>query len=190
MKLSLFKKINIFLKVNENTIDSYFNPHDPAPIYKRQLSHEFEQYIMNYSITIKRYSNVTYKLILENKSDKPYSDPLIHAIRRHFSLKKSIAEAEFRKYKRRSYQLLVISFTVVVLCLGVLPAFVPQEHGILGVLKEALHVLSWVMMWKPIEKLIFYWNPHKKEISILDKLTNAEVHIIDNVKILSVENAA
>jgi hypothetical protein len=190
MKVSLFKKINIFLKVNELTIDSYFNQHDPAPIYKRQLSHEFEQYIMNYSITIKRYSNVTYKLILENNSDKLFADPLIHAIRRHFSLKKSIAEAEFKKFKRRSCQLLMISFSVLVLCLGVLPAFVPQEHGMLGVLKEALHLLSWVMMWKPTEKLIFYWNPHLKEISILDKLTNAEVLIIDNVKTLSVENAA
>lgn len=86
--------------------------------------------------------------------------------------------------------MLVISFSVVVLCLGVLPAFFPQEHGLLGVMKEALHVLSWVMMWKPIEKLIFYWNPHKKEISLLDKLTNAEVVEIDNVKIFSVENAA
>lgn len=190
MQVALFKKINIFLKVNEQTIDSYFNAHDPAPIYKRQLSHEFEQYIMNYSITIKRYSNVKYRLILENKSDRNYVDPLIHAIRRHFSLKKTIAEAEFRKYKRRSYQLLVISFFVVVLCLGILPALVPQEKGILGVLKEALHVLSWVMMWKPIEKLIFYWNPHKKEISILDKLTNAEVVVVDNVKTLTVENAA
>ena len=84
MKVSLFKKINIFLKVNEQTIDSYFNPHDPAPIYKRQLSHEFEQYIMNYSITIKRYSNVTYKLILENNSDKSFTDPLIHAIQETF----------------------------------------------------------------------------------------------------------
>ena len=78
----------------------------------------------------------------------------------------------------------------MVLCLGILPALVPQEKGILGVLKEALHVLSWVMMWKPIEKLIFYWNPHKKEISILYKLTNAEVVVVDNVKTLTVENAA
>ena len=190
MKDSLFRKINIFLKVNDQTINSYFNPHDPAPIYKRQLSHQFEQYILNHSLTIKRYTAVTYKIVLESKSDAQLIDPLVHAIRRNFSLKKAIAEAEFKKYKRRSYLLLVISFSVVVLCLGILPALDPQEHGILGVLKEALHVLSWVMMWKPIEKLVFYWNPHLKEIALYDKLTNAKVIIVDNVKMLSVENAA
>ncbi|WP_207515726.1 hypothetical protein [Longitalea luteola] len=98
----LFRKINIFLKVNEKTIDSYFNANDPAPIYKRQLSLEFEEYIMNHAPSIKRYSAVTYKLTCVNESDKKFTDPLVHAIRRHFSLKKSIREAEFKKFKRRN----------------------------------------------------------------------------------------
>ena len=90
MSNPLFKRINIFLKVNEQTIDGYFNVNDPAPIYKRQLSQEFEEYIMNHTPSIKRYSTVTYKLNCVNETDKEYIEPLVHAIRRHFSLKKSI----------------------------------------------------------------------------------------------------
>jgi hypothetical protein len=188
---TLFKKINIFFKVNEETIDRYFNANDPAPIYKRQLSQEFEEYIMNYSITIKRYSTVTYRLNCVAESDREFVEPLVHAIRRHFSLKKSIKEAEFKKFKRRNWTLLVASFVVVVAFQGLLPIIFNEEHRIHSAFSNALDVFSWVILWKPIERLIFYWNPFKKEISIFDKLTNAPIVILaENKEVNMVEHAA
>ena len=46
-------------------------------------------------------------------------------------------------------------------------------------LSNALDVFSWVILWKPIERLIFYWNPFLKEISLFDKMVNAETIIIE-----------
>ena len=189
----LFKKITIFLKVNEQTIDGYFNANDPAPIYKRQLSQEFEEYIINYAPTIKRYSAVTYKLNCVNVSDKEYIDPLVHAIRRHFSLKKSIKEAEFRKFKRRNWLLLIFSLFIIMFFQGVMPLIFNAEHRIHSAFSNALDVFSWVILWKPIEKLIFYWNPFLKDISIFDKLTNAPIIIVgEKTEMMSVpvEHAA
>ena len=176
----LLKKITIFLTVDENTIDSYFNAHDPSPLYKRQLSQDFEEYLKSSVVAIKRYSTLRYRLVCTKESDKEFVEPLIHAIRRHYSIQKAIKEAEFKRYKKRSFSLLGISFSIVLLCFWVIPIFVKSESGLIGSLKEASHVLSWVMMWKPIEKLIFNWNPHLKEISINNRLTNAE--IIINIK--------
>jgi len=193
MSNSLFKRINIFLKVNEQTIDGYFNVNDPAPIYKRQLSQEFEEYIMNYTPSIKRYSTVTYKLNCVNESDKEYIEPLVHAIRRHFSLKKSIKEAEFKKFKKRNWVLLVFSLIVVMFFQGVMPWIFNAEHRIHSAFSNAIDVFSWVILWKPIEKLIFYWNPFLKEISIFDKLINAPIIIVGEKKDLAPlehENAA
>jgi hypothetical protein len=182
MSNPLFKRINIFLKVNEQTIDGYFNVNDPAPIYKRQLSQEFEEYMMNYAPTIKRYSTVTYKLNCVNETDRQYTEPLVHAIRRHFSLKKSIKEAEFKKFKKRNWVLLVFSLVVVMLFQGVMPMLFNVEHRIHSAFSNALDVFSWVILWKPIEKLIFYWNPFLKEICIFDKLINAPIIIVGEKK--------
>jgi hypothetical protein len=191
MSNPLFKKINIFLKVNEQTIDSYFNINDPAPIYKRQLSQEFEEYIMNYAMNIKRYTTVTYKLNCVNESDNEFVEPLVHAIRRHFSLKKSIKEAEFRKFKRRNWWLLIVSLAVVMLFQGVMPMLFQTEHRIHSAFSNALDVFSWVILWKPIEKLIFYWNPFLKEICIFDKLTNAPIiTVVQKKETIPVEYAA
>jgi hypothetical protein len=191
MSNALFKKINIFLKVNEQSIDGYFNSNDPAPIYKRQLSQEFEEYIRNYESSIKRYSSVTYKLYCVQESDKEFVDPLVHAIRRHFSLKKSIKEAEFKKFKRRNWILLIFSLAIVMFVQGVIPMIFQVEHRIHSAFSNAIDVFSWVILWKPIEKLIFYWNPFLKEISIFDKLTNAPIVIATEKKEMkTVEYAA
>jgi hypothetical protein len=191
MSNTLFNKINIFLKVSDQSIDNYFNTNDPAPIYKRQLSQEFEEYIMNYAIGIKRHSTVTYKLNCVKESDKEFVEPLVHAIRRHFSLKKSIKEAEFKKFKKRNRLLLVFSFMIVMVFQGLLPIVFNAEHRIHSAFSNALDVFSWVILWKPIERLIFYYNPFLKEISILDKLTNAPiVMIVENRELGAIEHAA
>lgn len=173
----LLKKITIFLTVDETTIDTYFNAHDPSLIYKRQLNQDFESYIMSSIVAIKRYSVLRFKLVCNKESDKQYVDPLLHAIRRHFSIQKSIKEMEFSKFKKSSYKLLAFSLTIVMLCQFFLVAFIKTNEHLHSVFGNALDVFSWVILWKPIDKLIFYWNPFLKEISILDRLMNAEVII-------------
>jgi hypothetical protein len=175
MNKLLLKKITIFLTIDEGTIDSYFNAHDPSPLYKRQLNQDFEVYLMSSIVAIKRYSSIRYKLVCNKESDKRYVEPLIHAVRRHFSIQKSIKESEFIKFKRSSYKLLAVSLTIAMLCQLFLVTLIKKSENLHSVIGNALDVFSWVILWKPIDKLIFYWNPYLKEISIFDRLINAEI---------------
>jgi len=175
----LLKRITIYLTINEETINSYFNAHDPAPLYKRQLSHGFEQYINACIVAIKRYSTVRYRLVCTRESDKEYIEPLMHAIRRHYSIQKAIKEEEFIKFKKRSYKLLFASLAIVMFCQGFLPVLLKENHRVHSALSNALDVFSWVILWKPIDKLIFAWNPYLKEISIFDRLMSAETVLVE-----------
>ena len=176
MNNMLLKKITIFLTVDEKTIDTYFNAHDPSLIYKRQLNQDFEAYIMSSIVAIKRYSAVRYKLVCNRESDKQYVEPLVHAIRRHFSIQKSIKESEFLKFKKSSYKLLAVSLAMVMLC-QLLQVALKSNENLHSVVGNAVDIFSWVILWKPIDKLVFYWNPYLKEISIFDRLMNAEIVI-------------
>lgn len=177
MNNMLLKKITIFLTLDEKTIDSYFNAHDPSPIYKRQLSHEFEKYIASSIVAIKRYSTIRFKLVCNKESDRQYIEPLIHSIRRHFSVQKTIKESEFRKFKKGSYKLLGISMTVVMLSQLFMITVLKEDNRLHTLIGHALDIFSWVMLWTPIDKLVFFWNPFLKEISIYDRLMNAEILI-------------
>ena len=177
---SLTEKINIFLTVDQSSIGDHFNPNDPAPLYKRQLSHQFQHYIMTSIESAKRYSVFYYKITCKNESDKQYTEAFIYAIRRHFSAKKLIKIEQFEKFKRRSYKLLFASLTVVMICHGLVPMILSGEEGFHSAIRNGLDIFSWVILWQPIDKLVFHWNPHLKEISIMHRLANAEVIITEN----------
>ncbi|MDO6430420.1 hypothetical protein Q4E93_07475 [Flavitalea sp. BT771] len=180
MNKSLLSRISIFISVDQQSLNDYFNPHDPAPIYKRQLSHAFEVYIMNSIVAVKRYSVINYKVCCRSEEDKQYMEPLIYAIRRHFAERKSLKELEFEKFKRRSYLVLFFALAIVMLCHGVLPLLLPGTDRISSGLTNTLEVFSWVILWRPIDQLVFCWNPYLKDISIMNRLASAEVTLIEN----------
>lgn len=171
------KKINIFLSLDQDILKGYFNPQDPAPLYKRQLSHEFELYIMNSIRSAKRETIFNYRISYANDQQKQFAEPLTYAIRRHFSETKASALTTFEKFKRRTYMLLFASLTVVMLCQGLLPMVLIEDdkhHSLKSGIINSLDVLCWVVLWKPIERLIFYWNPFLKDIHVMERLEKAE----------------
>lgn len=175
-------QINIFLTVDMQTLNSYFNSHDPAPIYKRQLSHQLEEYIKGTVTSAKRHSVIFYKFKCTNEMDKQYAQPLMYAIRRHYSLKMATRKKEFERFKIRSWILLAVSVLVVLVTQGFVPMLIDEENRLLSALHNSLDIFSWVLLWRPIDVLLFSWNPHLKDIGLLDKLATSELIIIEREK--------
>lgn len=180
MSKPVAKSINIFLTSDRLIANNYFNKHDPAPIYMRQLNHQFEAYIMESVKSAKRYSVIFYKLKCTGEEDKQYAEPLMYAIRRHFLAKQEDRKKEFIKFKRRNWILLAISIIVVILFQGLLPMILDAQHGFnVGVI-NSLDIFAWVLLWHPIDELVFRWNTFLKEIGLLNKLATAEYILIEN----------
>jgi hypothetical protein len=182
MEDEVLDKIDIFLTVDRQTIDSYFNIHDPAPIYKRQLSHQLEEYITACVVPAKRYTAIFYKFTCTSEVDKQFAAPLMYAIRRHYLQKKQIREKEFKKFRSRSWLLLIVSLVVVLVFQGFVPLLLDPENHFHTAFGNSLDIFSWVLLWRPIDVLLFYWNPHLKDILLLNKLSTSELIIIDNEK--------
>jgi hypothetical protein len=175
-------KINIFLTVDRKTINNYFNAHDPAPIYKRQLSHQLEEYIRTSVASAKRYSAIFYKFKCTSEIDKQFAQPLMYAIRRHYAQKKQTREKEFKKFKKRSWILLLISLIVVLICQGFAPLMLDEQNRFHTAFGNSLDIFSWVLLWRPIDVLLFSWNPYLKDLSLLTRLETAELIMIENEK--------
>ena len=174
---------SIFIRLDEQTVYDYFNHHDPAPLYKRQLGHEFEQYIYNSLLTSKRNAVIKYHFICLEYSDKRFIEPVSQAIRSHFNLKKYLKEEEFKKFKSRTFKLLWATLAIVLSFQGLVPYVIEgMDHRMAGSVHNVVDVFSWVILWKPIDRLIFYWNPFKKDLHLLDRLANAEVNVIEKNK--------
>ena len=178
MNGDLTKKIDIFLTVDRNVINNYFNPHDPAPIYKRQLRHDVVTYIAESVATYTRYSSIRYKVSC-NEKDKELVEPFMRAVYRHYKVKEQIKRLEFYKFKKRSFKLLFISLFIILICQVVLPALTDNGHEVHSTIGSSLDIFSWVVLWTAIDRLLFSWNPHLKAISLLHKLATAEVIVME-----------
>lgn len=190
MKSYIPKTINVYVTLDQLLIPGYFNPHDPAPIYKRQLSHNFGLYIMENVALFKRYDVIFYKFKYANEIDKQYAEPMMYAIRRHFNELKEHKTKNFEKYKRRNITMLIASTLIVMLFHIVLPLVLTSDEGIGSAVRNSLDIFSWVILWRPIDELVFNWNPHLAEINLFDKLATAELIIIENEKKATVSNNA
>jgi hypothetical protein len=188
MKAYQPKTINVFVTLDQLVVPGYFNPHDPAPIYKRQLNHQFEQYIMANVALFKRYDVIFYKFKCANEIDKQYAEPIMYAIRRHFNELKEHKIRSFNKYKRRNIRMLIASTIIVMLFHILLPLVFTSDIGISSAVRNSFDVFSWVILWHPIDELVFNWNPHVAEINLLNKLATAELIIIENEKKATVSN--
>ncbi len=189
MRKALSSRISIFLSVDADSVLKYYNSHDSAPLYNRQLSQEFQEYLASSVACSKRNSTIRYKIFCKKNADLKFVEPLIKSIRRHYAVKKSIQEMEFKKFKKRNYILLGISFGLVFLVQGLVPWVFGQDHRIHSVLSNSVDVFSWVILWKPIERLIFNWNPFLKKMLLIEKMQNAEVIVIENEHVADIEQS-
>ncbi len=181
MSKPVTRKISVYLKIDENSINQYFNPHDPARLDKRQLSHDFQEYLNAAIAPAGRHTFIDYKIFCSESGAMRFMvEPLMRTIRRHFKIQKMLKETEFYKFKKKNYVLLCVSILIVMFCQGVLPNIFGQDHRIHSMFSNAIDVFSWVVLWKPIERLIFYWNPYLKDILLFNKMQNAKVNIIES----------
>jgi isoprenylcysteine carboxyl methyltransferase (ICMT) family protein YpbQ len=107
-------------------------------------------------------------------------DPLMRTIKRHYNTKQQLTEGKFQRFKKKNYMLLLINFVIVMVLQGLMPLIIGQEYRIHSTLSNALDIFSWVILWKPIERLIFYWNPFLKDMLLYKKMAIADVIMIDN----------
>ena len=76
--------------------------------------------------------------------------------------------------------MLLVSMIVMMVCKGVESLLQSKGIEIHGTINNGMDIFSWVILWRPIDVLIFNWNPYLKEICLLDKLKNAEVVRVQN----------
>jgi hypothetical protein len=175
MKNILAEKIDIFLIVNPQAIEEHFNKNDPSPFYKRQLSHEFEEYINRIKAPARKHTVIEYRITCKTENDRQYTEPLIYAIKRHFAHVMLAMQGEFERFKRRNYMVLFIGLGIILLSHILVPMILKDEGGIESAILTSIDIFSWVMMWQPIDNLLFHCSRQLKDIDTIKKLTEAKV---------------
>jgi hypothetical protein len=161
--------------VRISSFERLFDNRDPAPFRERDLDPGLAEYLRDASEDLAGQGRFRVVFWL----DEPCPQGAIEqALRAHFE-----DELErIRRRRRRHRRIGQVALLLAVILIGVLlsvtkviTALLPGGFG--AVLREGLVISSWVVMWRPVEVLIYDWIPVRHERRTLARLLEAPIEV-------------
>jgi hypothetical protein len=167
----------IQLRVGE--LRQLFNSIDPSPFRERDLDPDCEEFIVSWAreFSPDRSIAVDIRFDREEPSDAALGE-IGPAVRRHFEREASLQQLRLRRLVREGRLSLSIGLILLMLCMGSATLVPVQSLGAFGeILRESLLIAGWVVMWHPLEVLIYGLWPVLRERRLLERLASAEVSL-------------
>ena len=157
------------------TVERLFDNRDPAPFRDRDLDPELSALLVDAGEDL--FAHARFRVVFW--VDKPCKPGEIEqAFRAHFE--DMIARIRrTRRQRRRTGQVALVLAIILVVALISLAQFVATVvPGALGSgLREGLVISSWVVMWRPIETIVYDWIPTRHQRRVIEKLLAAPVDV-------------
>jgi hypothetical protein len=164
--------------VRVGTIEQLFDTRDPAPFRERDLDPDLAEYLLDAGEDLSEEPSFRIVFWLDTPCRPGEIEAAVHA-----HLEGLIARNKrLRRRGRRIGQVTLALAIVLVVGLIALSQFVGSHvAGSLGAgLREGLVISGWVVMWRPIETLIYDWIPARHERTIAGKLLAAKIEVRAN----------
>lgn len=161
-------------------IEQLFDNRDPAPFHERDLDDDAVVYLVDAAEDIPLKAGPI-KIVVWVSEPLPPSLPaerVVAAFTHHFDY----ARHRLRRARRDQVRQSRLSAAIGLVALGVLLALAEISAGLrtsaVGhVLPEGLTILAWVVLWRPLESLVYDWYPRRQERRRLDRVGAAELEV-------------
>lgn len=156
------------IDVRLGTLEQLFDNRDPAPFRERDLDPDLVEYLLAAAEDVMPYGR--FRVVFWFAA-LPSID-VAHAVRAHWEYEiERLARRRHRQRRTGQVALLIgVTLLVVLLALAQLAERIPP-------LREGLMILSWVVMWRPVEALIYDWLPVRRERKLMAHLLEAAVDV-------------
>jgi hypothetical protein len=156
----------IHVRIHE--LRQLFNSIDPSPFRERDLDPARE-------MAPDRNLRVAIRVDREPPAAELAAD-VTSAVRRHFAREASLQDLRRRRIVREGRLSLAIGLVLLVLCVST-AALLPTSGTGGEILRESLIIAGWVVMWHPLEVLLYGVWPVVRERRLLERLAAADVQL-------------
>lgn len=156
------------------TVDQLFDNRDPAPFRERDLDPDLVEYLIAAGEDLASLG--PFKVVFW------IATPCVPAevetgYRAHFTYELERLERRRHRGRRVGQIALVIGVTLLVALLAVAQLIATTSNHVLAAVREGLLILSWVVMWRPVEALLYDWVPIRRERARLQRLFDAPLEV-------------
>jgi hypothetical protein len=171
---------SVVIEVRVRQVAQLFNSLDPSPFHERDLDDEAEEFIVGWARELPRRGPIRITVHLpEGEARIAEETDLAGALRHYFAGRVQKFERDIRELFRTGRRHLGVGVLVLVLCLAAsqLIAGIVTAEPLASIISESLIIVGWVANWKPIEIYLYEWWPIRRQISLYERLRDAEVSI-------------
>jgi hypothetical protein len=167
------------IQVRVRELRQLFNSMDPSPFRERDLDPACEEFIVAWAREMPPERELRLEIWLEHEQPPPeVAADVPPAVRGHFARAASLTDLRRRRIVREGRLSLLIGLAALVLCLSAAAVLPAARLGTAGlILRESLIIAGWVVMWHPLEVLLYGIWPVVRERRLLGRLAAADVRL-------------
>ena len=157
------------------SLDHLFDNRDPAPFRERDLDPALVEYLLGigHDATARDRFRIVFWL---ERTCQP--GVIESAYRAHFEYALDRLDRRRRRARRAGQIALLFGAALIIVLMSLSQLAVQTVPGSLGAaLREGLVISSWVVLWRPVELLIYDWIPVWDERRILRRLLAAPIEV-------------
>lgn len=169
----------VTIQVRIHELRQLFNSIDPSPFRERDLDPDCEEFIVSWARELPPDRPLRVEIRVDRERPPAgFLADVAPAVRSHFAREASLQDLRRRRIFREGRLALAIGLAGLVLLEGAAALVSTQPLGTAGlILRESLIIGGWVVMWHPLEVLLYGLWPVVRERRLLERLAAAEVEI-------------
>jgi hypothetical protein len=157
------------------TVERLFDNRDPAPFRTRDLDPSLVEYLTGAAEDLVNSDGLRVVFWLEQPCEPREIDAAFHA---HFEYEKERLDRNRRRQVRSGWIGLAIAVVSLVGLVGLGELVTRTIAGTLGAgLKEGLVISGWVLMWRPVDVLVYESIPWRRQRRVIRKLLDATLEM-------------
>jgi hypothetical protein len=167
------------IDIKLRSADQVFDGRDPAPFHERDLEEAAVEYILGAVQEIP--PKAPFKMVFWIADTRALQMPVatfVGAVRAHFTYEVERLRRRIREHVRQGEITLMVALVALAffLTLAELTRFLPPGtfHQIL---REGLIIIGWVVMWRPLELLLYDWWPMVRQRRLCERVVEAEITV-------------
>lgn len=157
------------------SLDHLFDNRDPAPFRERDLDPALVEYLLAIGHDATARDGFRIVFWIERTCQAGVIEA---AYRAHFEYALHRLDRRRRRARRAGQIALLIGAVLIIALMSLSQLAVQTVPGSLGAaLREGLVISSWVVLWRPVELLIYDWIPVWDERRIMRRLLAAPIEV-------------
>lgn len=155
--------------------EQLFDPLDPSPLPERRLASSVSEYLEDRISEFPADAPIALRIYLSG-DDRLDDRSVAAAVRNHFARAATRKRRELREVFKSGAVMMVtgVACALVLITIARLVSETTENRVLLRV-ASVITVLVWVILWRPLETLVYGWPPIQKRLSRLSRLSSLDV---------------